>query len=109
MKFMRQGFPLWQIVGTLLFDIRLSICAMRAIEFLHNRIFHPNFLDHFIKSGEVVAPARTISSVLLYNRRLIMASTHHSFGGITLTMPDFIPYLSILSTSLGKLRNCSID
>ena len=34
--------------------------------------------------------------------------TYHSFGGITLTIPDFIPYLSILSMSFAKLRNWSI-
>lgn len=33
---------------------------------------------------------------------------YHSLGGMTLTIPDFIPYLSILSMNFLKLRNWSI-
>lgn len=37
-----------------------------------------------------------------------VADAYHSFGGMTLTMPDFIPCLSILSMKRLKLRNWSI-
>lgn len=35
-------------------------------------------------------------------------AAYHSFGGITLTMPDFIPYVSTLSMNFLKLRNCAM-
>jgi hypothetical protein len=34
--------------------------------------------------------------------------TYHSSGGITLTIPDFIPYLSTFSINFLKLLNCTI-
>lgn len=34
-----------------------------------------------------------------------MTSTNHSLGGMTLTIPDFIPYLSIFDMKSLKLRN----
>ena len=34
--------------------------------------------------------------------------TYHSLGGMTLTIPDFMPYLSIFWTKVLKLRNWSI-
>jgi hypothetical protein len=34
--------------------------------------------------------------------------THHSSGGITLTIPDFMPYLSTFSINFLKLLNCAI-
>jgi len=36
------------------------------------------------------------------------AVTYHSEGGMTLTMPDFMPCLSILSMKRLKLRNWSM-
>lgn len=35
-------------------------------------------------------------------------ATHHSCGGMTLMIPDFIPYLSTFSMNLEKLLNWSI-
>lgn len=58
MELMRHGFPLGQVIRTLLFNIRLSVGAMCTAEFLHNWILNPNGLDHFVEAGEVVAPAR---------------------------------------------------
>ena len=31
--------------------------------------------------------------------------TYHSLGGMTLTIPDFMPYLSIFEMKVLKLRN----
>lgn len=37
-----------------------------------------------------------------------VVGAHHSLGGMTLTIPDFMPYLSILSMYFLKLRNWSM-
>lgn len=34
--------------------------------------------------------------------------TYHSSGGMTLTIPDFMPYLSTFSINFLKLLNCTI-
>lgn len=38
----------------------------------------------------------------------VESGTHHSFGGMIFTIPDFMPYLSTLSTNFLKLRNWSM-
>lgn len=47
-------------------------------------------------------------SELKKRRASASVATHHSSGGTIFTMPDFIPYLSILSTNLRKSRNCAM-
>jgi hypothetical protein len=51
-----QGFPLGKIVCSLSFDIRLSISAVRAVKFLHNRILHADFLDGFVQGRLSIKP-----------------------------------------------------
>ena len=50
-------------------------------------------------------PTLLFSSDRLAYYRRALRSTNHSLGGITLTIPDLIPYLSIFCMNDLKLRN----
>ena len=56
--FLAERFPLWQIIGSLFLDIRLGVRAVRAVEFLHNRVLHADFLDSLVERGEGIGPRR---------------------------------------------------
>lgn len=51
-----QGFPLRKIVRPLSFDVCLSISAVRAVKFLHDRILHADFLDGFVQGRLSIKP-----------------------------------------------------
>jgi hypothetical protein len=59
-----------------------------------------------LRSGREPRLEKTVSE--LYCHINVVARTYHSAGGMTLTMPDFIPCLSILSMKRLKLRNWSM-
>jgi hypothetical protein len=85
----------------------LRVSAERAIELLCDRVLDPDALDLLIESREVVAPKHIVSACARFTLTDQM-STHHSSGGMTLTIPDFIPYLSTFSINFLKLLNCAI-
>ena len=52
-----QGFPLREIVGALLLDVGLCVCAVSAMELLRDRILDfDRGLDLFIKGWKCVPP-----------------------------------------------------
>jgi hypothetical protein len=64
---------------------------------------------NLVQKLEVMRAQSYLLNIVSYSKRCMgVALTYHSFGGITLTMPDFMPYLSILSTNFLKLLNWSI-
>ena len=58
--FLAERFPLRQIIGSLFLDIRLGVRAVRAVEFLHNRVLHADFLDSLVERRESIGPTKTI-------------------------------------------------
>ncbi len=51
-----QRFPLWQVVRTLLLDVRLRVGSVSAGELLSDRVFNSNIFDRFIKPSESIVP-----------------------------------------------------
>ena len=99
-----QIFPLRQIVGSLLFYVRLCVGAMGAVELLSNRVLDFDGLDLFIKCWKRIAP-NSLSVARSLCRQGVVMTAYHSLGGTTLTIPDFMPYLSTFLMNSGKLRN----
>ena len=107
MGLLSHRLPLGKIVGSLLLDVRLGIDSVLTGKFLGNGILDFDCLDCFRQVGKRLAPA-DCKFVALSEKTMQRWRAYHSVGGMTLTMPDFIPNLSILSMNLWKLRNWSI-
>jgi hypothetical protein len=103
--FLCHCLPLGQIVRSLLFNVCLRVDSVLAGKLLRNWILDFDCLDGFRKVGKRVAPTSVVSRA---RQALECRSAYHSVGGMTLTIPDFMPYLSILSMKRRKLRNWSI-
>ncbi len=73
--------PLGQVVGPLMEDVDLAVGAIGTHNILLDRFADADLFDEVVQLGERI---------------------FHSCGGITLTMPDFMPYESILPICLQR-------
>ena len=87
--------PLWKVVGTLLFNVGLTVFTRVAGDVLFNGVLNFDVFNFFVERWKRVGPARGASASKQWEQppatSARIAFTDHSFGGITLTIPESIP------------------
>lgn len=64
LRFLCQGLPFGKVVGSLLFDILLSVDALSAVELLRDRVLDSDPLHVFVEIGKTFPPTIQIKSAL---------------------------------------------